>query len=61
MAARGTVFKSPEGGSSAISIGKAIKLFEEHVKAHSPTKPATLHYHQILDHFRQILGKKEIH
>ncbi len=60
MAARGKVFKSPEEGGSATHIEKAIELFEKHVKAHSPTKPATLQrYHQVLDHFERILGKKK--
>ena len=60
MAARGKVFKSPDEGGSAILIDKAIELFEEHVKAHSPSKPATLQrYHQVLDHFESILGKKK--
>ncbi|MCL5669997.1 MAG: tyrosine-type recombinase/integrase [Acidobacteria bacterium] len=60
MAARGKVFRSPEEGGSASLIERAIELFEEHVKAHSPTKPATLQrYHQVLDHFERILGKKK--
>jgi Phage integrase, N-terminal SAM-like domain len=60
MVARGKVFKSADEGGSAILIEKAIELFEEHVKAHSPSKPATLQrYHQVLDHFERILGKKK--
>jgi hypothetical protein len=60
MTARGKVFRSPEEGGSAVLIEKAIELFQEHVKAHSPTEPATLQrYHQVLDHFGRILGKKK--
>lgn len=60
MAVRGKVFKSPDEGGSAILIEKAIELFEEHVKAHSLSKPATLQrYHQVLDYFERILGKKK--
>jgi site-specific recombinase XerD len=60
LAARGRVFKSPDEGGSATLIEKAIELFQEHVKAHSPTKPATLQrYHQVLGHFERTLGKKK--
>jgi integrase/recombinase XerD len=60
MATRGKIFQSADEGGSAILIEKALELFEEHVKAHSPSKPATLQrYHQVLDHFERILGKKK--
>jgi len=60
MATRGRVFKSPDEGGSATAIDKAVELFEKHVWAHSPAKPATLQrYHQVLDHLERILGKKK--
>lgn len=60
LAAGGRVFKPAEENGSTTPIEKAIELFQEHIKAHSPTKPATLQrYNQVLDHFERILGKKK--
>jgi hypothetical protein len=55
-----THLKPPEEGGTATPIIKALELFTEHVKTHSPAKPSThQRYHQVLAHFERILGKKK--
>lgn len=55
-----THLKPTEEGATATPITKALELFTEHVKTHSPAKPAThQRYHQVLGHFERILGKKK--
>ena len=49
-----------ENGKSGTEIGAALKLFEEHIRIHSPAKPRTLErYREVLDHFVRILGEKK--
>lgn len=57
----GATHVKPEGNNgTATRITEAMELFAEHVKAHSPSKPATLQrYNQVLAHFERILGKKK--
>ena len=44
----------------ATPIDKALELFADHVRTHSPAKPAThQRYRQVTAHFERILGKKK--
>lgn len=46
--------------SSGATITEAAKLFEEHVRIHSPSKPRTLErYKEVLVHFERILHDKK--
>src|SRR5207249_8003466 len=55
-----TRLKPAEEGGTATPIAKALELFTEHVRTHSPAKPAThQRYRQVLAHFERILGKKK--
>jgi integrase/recombinase XerD len=50
---------SPDEGS-ATPIANAVKMFLDHVRAHSPEKPLTeKRYRQVLDHFERLLGKRK--
>lgn len=57
----GATHVKPEGNTgTATPIAEAMELFAEHVKTHSPSKPAThQRYSQVLAHFERILGKKK--
>jgi hypothetical protein len=60
MAVGGRTFSPPEEIGTVTPIERAIELFREHIKAHSPAKPATLQrYNQVLYHFQRILGNKK--
>ncbi len=42
------------------AVADAVKLFAEHVRIHSPSKPRTLErYQEVLAHFEQILPSKK--
>lgn len=46
--------------SPGTTITVAAKLFEEHVRIHSPSKPRTLErYREVLAHFERVLGNKK--
>ena len=60
LVAGGKQLKPAEESGNATRIGDAISLFSDHVKAHSPAKPATAErYRRVLLQFDRILGKKK--
>jgi integrase len=43
------------------AVGDAVKLFAEHVRTHSPSKPRTLErYQEVLGHFQRIMPTKKL-
>jgi integrase len=60
MIVGGKPIKAVETETAAMPIAKAIELFEDHVKTHSPGKPQTLkRYRRAIGHFARILGAKK--
>lgn len=60
MAAGGKTITPVDEDGKVTSIKIALELFTAHTKAHSPSKPATLHrYQQVLEHFQRLLGHKK--
>ncbi|HEX9000336.1 MAG TPA: hypothetical protein VGB07_10590, partial [Blastocatellia bacterium] len=56
----GKVVRAVETETAAMAIPKAIELFEDHVKTHSPDKPQTvIRYRRAIGHFARILGGKK--
>jgi len=56
----GKAIKAVETETTAMPIPKAIELFEDHVKTHSPDKPQTItRYRRAIGHFARILGGKK--
>ncbi|HEU0184157.1 MAG TPA: hypothetical protein VFS27_02515 [Blastocatellia bacterium] len=52
--------KPAEEKGSATLITDATKMFIDHIKVHSPSKPTTpKRYQQVMNHFERILGKKK--
>lgn len=45
---------------AGITVGAAAKVFADHVRVHSPSKPRTLErYQEVLAHFERILANKK--
>jgi integrase len=60
IAAGGKPIVPAEEDGKVTPIKTALELFKAHIKAHSPSKPATLQrYQQVLEHFQRLLGHKK--
>ena len=59
LLAQGKARPTVEEGTATL-IADAVRIFVDHIKAHSPSKPKTpQRYQQVMNHFERLLGHKK--